>query len=59
MSCGFRKLGRISFRCNESHGVRRANELIEWIEFEYGQVLKKKDKRLLIEISETRFNILR
>jgi hypothetical protein len=55
----FRRLGRISFRMNEVRGARRAEELIEWIEFEYGQVQKRKDRRLLIEIAETRFNVLR
>lgn len=55
----FRNLGRISFRMNESRGARRAEELIEWIEFEYSQVQKRQDRRLLIEIGETKFNIIR
>ena len=36
----FRKLGRISFRMNEAKGARRAEELIEWIEFEYGVTVR-------------------
>ncbi len=55
----FRKLGRISFRMNEARGARRAEELMPWIEFEHAQVQQRRDTRLLIEISETRFNVLR
>jgi predicted nuclease of predicted toxin-antitoxin system len=55
----FRKLGRISFRVNEARGAHRAHELIEWIEFEYGQVQKRNDRRLLIEIMETTFRLIR
>lgn len=55
----YRRLGRISFRCAEPKGRRRAEELIEWIEFEYMQVQKRQDQRLLIEISDTRFNVIR
>src|SRR5580704_8099407 len=43
----FRRLSRISFRINES------------IEFEYQQVQKKRDRRLLIEIGTTVFRIIR
>ena len=55
----FRHLGRISFRMKESRGAHRAAELLEWIEFEYGQVMKRRDKRLLIEIGETVFRVIR
>ncbi len=55
----FRHLGRINFRCNEAHGSRRAEELIEWIEFEFAQVQKRSDKRLMIEIGETSFRVIR
>jgi hypothetical protein len=34
-------------------------ELVEWIEFEYGHVQKRRDKRLLIEITETTFRVIR
>ncbi|HYM15214.1 MAG TPA: DUF5615 family PIN-like protein [Dehalococcoidia bacterium] len=53
----FRKLGRIVFRCNESRGRRRLQELIETIEFEYQQVQSRRDKRLIVEISETTVRI--
>lgn len=55
----FRHLGRINFRCNEAHGRKRAEDLIDWIEFEYAQVLKQRDKRLMIEIGETSFRVIR
>jgi predicted nuclease of predicted toxin-antitoxin system len=55
----FRKLGRISFRVNESRGAHRARELIEWIEFEYAQVQKRADKRLLVEVTESTFRVIR
>jgi predicted nuclease of predicted toxin-antitoxin system len=54
-----RRLGRINFRCNEKNGRRRAEELIDWIEFEYSQVQKKRDKRLIVEIMETSFRVIR
>jgi predicted nuclease of predicted toxin-antitoxin system len=55
----FRRLGRINFRCNEAHGRRRAQELIEWIEFEYAQVQQRRDKRLMMEILENSFRVIR
>jgi hypothetical protein len=55
----FRRLSRISFRCREAHGRRRAEELIEEIEFHYAQARKRRDKRLMIEISETTFTVVR
>ncbi|HLZ68890.1 MAG TPA: DUF5615 family PIN-like protein [Dehalococcoidia bacterium] len=55
----FHHLGRINFRCNEAHGRRRAEALIEWIEFEFEQVQRRSDKRLMIEIGETSFRVIR
>lgn len=55
----FRRLGRISFRCNEASGKRRIEELIDSIEFEYDLVQKRGDKRLLVEITETTFRVIR
>jgi predicted nuclease of predicted toxin-antitoxin system len=54
-----RSLGRISFRCSEVNGRRRAEELMEWIEFEYEQTQKRRDKRLMIEIMESNFRVIR
>jgi predicted nuclease of predicted toxin-antitoxin system len=55
----FRKLGRISFRCNEARGRIRAEEIMETIEEEYGRAQRRRDKRLLIEVTETRISIIR
>lgn len=55
----FRRLGRINFRCHEARGVQRLEELIEWIEFEYAQVMKRRDHRLMVEILETSVRIIR
>ncbi len=51
----FRRLSLISFRCRESLGRRRAEELIEFIEFAYEQAQRRRDKRLLVEITNTTF----
>lgn len=48
-----RKLGRISFRCRESRGLARAKECIELLEIAYDAAQRRKDKRLIVEISET------
>lgn len=55
----FRRLGRISFRCRESRGRQRVEDLIEWIEFEYAQVQSRRDRRVMIEISDTTLRIIR
>lgn len=55
----YRNLGRIVFRCNEAHGRARTEALIEWIEFEFAQVQKLRDRRLMIEIGETYFRVER
>ena len=54
-----RPLGRINFRCREARGRQRLEQMIEWIEFEYAQVLKLRDHRLMIEIGETSVRIIR
>jgi predicted nuclease of predicted toxin-antitoxin system len=49
----FRNLGRISFRCNEAKGRQRLEELIDFIEFEFASVQKRKDRRLLLEVGDS------
>ncbi len=58
-STRLRHLGRINFRCNEAHGRRRAEELIDWIEFECAQVQQRRDRRLMMEILENTFRVIR
>lgn len=55
----FRRLGRISFRCRESRGLQRIKEVIESLEFEYAQVQKRADKRLIVVVTETSFSVNR
>ncbi len=55
----FRRLGRISFECRESNGLRRVERLIDHIEFAYSVVQRERDQRLIVEISETSIRIVR
>ncbi len=55
----FCRLGRIVFRCNEARGRSCAEALIEWIEFEFAQVQKLRDRRVMIEIGDSYFRIER
>ncbi len=49
----FRRAGRISFvNCRYRIGMDRALEFVEWIEFEYAQVQKRHDKRLIVTIKK-------
>ena len=55
----FRRLGRISFRCNQARGRARLAQVIESIEFEYVQSTRLSDSRLLMEIGDNFFRVLR
>ncbi|MGI8857692.1 MAG: DUF5615 family PIN-like protein [Thermomicrobiales bacterium] len=55
----FRNLGRISLRCSEVRAKKRVEELIESIEFEFVQAQRRRDQRLIIEITETSFRVVR
>ncbi len=55
----FRELSRISLLCREPRARQRIEDLIETIEFEYEQAQRKSDKRLLMQISDTSFTVLR
>jgi hypothetical protein len=45
-----RYAGLISFICDEARGAQRAEQVIESIEFEYQQCLKRRDKRLIVAV---------
>jgi predicted nuclease of predicted toxin-antitoxin system len=47
----FRRLGRISFRCKETQGVRVAEKWIKHIEFHYEAALQEADFRMMLEVS--------
>ena len=49
----FRRLGRISFRCNETRGVELLERWIEELEFHYEQAQKRSDFRMLVQIQES------
>jgi hypothetical protein len=53
----YRRAGMISFVCNEDQGARRALQVIESIEFEYQQALKRPDRRLLVRVEIDRLII--
>ena len=55
----FRKLGRISFKCSYPQGRARAEEFIEYIEREFQLMKTRADRRLLLEIGNSYFRILR
>lgn len=49
----FRRLGRISFRCNEVRGKELLERWIAMIEFHYAQALQRPDFRMLVQIQES------
>ncbi len=55
----FRRLSLIAFRCKETNGLARIKDLIESIEFEYLQAQKRGQKRLMVEIGDSYFRVLR
>jgi predicted nuclease of predicted toxin-antitoxin system len=55
----FRRLGRISFDCRPERGRRRAEQLIDYIEFAYEVESRRRDRRLIVEITETSFRVVR
>jgi predicted nuclease of predicted toxin-antitoxin system len=55
----FRKLGRISFQCNESQGRNRLEQLSELLDFAFQQAQRRKDPRFMVMIgaSSVRFEL--
>ena len=54
----FRRLGRISLRCRAPRAVQRLEVAIDYIEFEYARRQRLRDRRLIIEISDTSVTIV-
>src|SRR5713101_4476732 len=46
----YRRAGMISFLCDEAQGARRTAQVMESIEFEFSQALRRPDRRLLISV---------
>ena len=53
----FRKLGRISYQCDEVRGVDLTRRWIESIEFHYAQALQQSDMRMLVVVQESGFKV--
>lgn len=51
----FRRLGRISFRCDESQGLPLAEKWIGLIEAHYQQALQEADFRMIVQIQQSGF----
>jgi predicted nuclease of predicted toxin-antitoxin system len=49
----FRRLGRISFRCNEAHGRRLLEQWIDHIELHYSKAATSSDFRMIVQIQES------
>lgn len=49
----FRRLGRISFRCNETQGKRLLKRWISVIEMHYEQCVTERDFRMIVQIQES------
>jgi predicted nuclease of predicted toxin-antitoxin system len=54
----FRRLGRISFKCNEVKGRGLLEKWIDHIEFHYAAALREKDFRMIVQIQESGFKIM-
>ncbi len=54
----FRRLSWIAFRCSEPHGAARARRWIEAIEFHLNLAQQRRDRRLMVDITETTFTVI-
>jgi predicted nuclease of predicted toxin-antitoxin system len=54
----FRRLGRLSFRCNEVRGRQLIEKWIELVEFHYQQALRHGDFRMIVQIQENALKVL-
>jgi predicted nuclease of predicted toxin-antitoxin system len=54
----FRRLGRISFRCNEVRGRALLERWIETIEFHYQQALDQPDFRMMVQVQESGIKLM-
>lgn len=55
----FKSLGRISLRCSEPRALSRIREFIDEIEAEYDRCQQRRDRRLIVRITETSYSIVR
>ena len=55
----FNSLGRISLRCRETRALARIREFIDDIEREHDRLQGRPDQRLIVEITESSYRIVR
>lgn len=54
----FRRLGRITFRCNEVHGLSQLQRWIDHIELLHKNASAQRDFRMIVEIQENAFRMM-
>lgn len=54
----FRRLGRISFRCNEANGLTQLKRWIGHIEMLYADAREQDDFRMIVQIQENAFKAM-
>lgn len=54
----FRRLGRISFRCNETRGRALIERWIGHIEFHYTEAVERGEFRMIVQIQESGFKVM-
>lgn len=54
----FRRLGRITFSCNEVQGRELAEEWIDYIEFHYVRAIAKPDGRMIVQVQPSGIKLL-
>jgi predicted nuclease of predicted toxin-antitoxin system len=54
----FRRLGRISFRCNETRGRSLLERWIDLIEFHHERATRDADLRMIIQIQESGLKVM-
>jgi hypothetical protein len=55
----FRRASLITLECAQSRARQRIEQVIDSIEFEYVGQLRRHDPRLMIEVKENRFSVVR
>ena len=54
----FRRLGRLSFRCNEAHGRTLIERWIGHVEFHFADVARTGEGRMIVQIQESGIKIM-
>jgi predicted nuclease of predicted toxin-antitoxin system len=54
----FKRLGRITFSCNEARGLELARRWITSIEFHFERALEGSDFRMIVQVQENGFKVM-